>query len=562
MVIKHNTEADYTSRQIGITNRALAKSTEKLSTSYRVNRAADDAAGLAVSEGMRGQIRGLDRGAMNTEEATGFCQVADGAMQELEDIVHRIRQLSVQSADDTNTEQDRVMIQHEIEQLIVEVERITDDTEYNTIKVFNDNSSSSKGSARGLEKVLGQSQLSTDKYGMNMKDTIDFSVGTWNRTGKEADASGGYYDNAVNKVIADINTDTGGAITSIPKSIPSSSNSVQKIVSGNYTVTVTYGNLKPDGRTRLISKVQMETYDPATGQTTPPKNYSLSRVGPGWTDGTQGYGDKTEYSCAWIDFDGLGTKYKLSDLYGEGFNTGCGHCRGENRYNIRFTGSGGDSFKVEPNPDKTGRYWYTVTVDISSCTSGSDIINRIVDAANSYPAFTGHYVQFAHENGGSKLYLYDTTPGTTTGIFNPYIVSTDSTMKEEKRALGIQVGGNSGQLVALDKPYLDKYSLGVAWVDLTTRVGAEEAMVSCDDAIDILNLKRSHMGSMVNRFGHAYDNDLNGSENIQASESLIRDLDMADEMVKYSASRIVQQAAQSMLSQANSSKDGVLALFR
>ena len=99
-------------------------------------------------------------------------------------------------------------------------------------------------------------------------------------------------------------------------------------------------------------------------------------------------------------------------------------------------------------------------------------------------------------------------------------------------------------------------------VNLTKRESAENAISVCDGAIDILNQERSRMGSMVVRLSHAYDNVKNAGENMQSSESLVRDLDMADELVKHSANNIILQAAQSMLSQANSSKDGVMALFR
>lgn len=106
---------------------------------YRINRSADDAAGLSISEKMRGQIRGLMQRARNTEDGMNFCQVADGAMQELEGIIHRIRELSVQASNDTYIEPDRETIQKEVEHLIGEIDRITDDTEFNTIKVFKKN---------------------------------------------------------------------------------------------------------------------------------------------------------------------------------------------------------------------------------------------------------------------------------------------------------------------------------------------------------------------------------------------------------------------------------------
>ena len=104
--------------------------------------------------------------------------------------------------------------------------------------------------------------------------------------------------------------------------------------------------------------------------------------------------------------------------------------------------------------------------------------------------------------------------------------------------------------------------LGLSMLNLTTRENANHSISVCDYALDILNSERAYMGTMVNRFDHAYNNDLNSSENLQVSESLIRDLDMADEMVKHAANSIMQQSIQSLFSQANSSKEGVRALFQ
>lgn len=557
MVIAHNLEANFANRQIGVVNKALVKNTEKLSTSYRINHAADDAAGIAVSEGMRGQIRGLNRGALNTQEGANFCQVADGAMQELESIVQRIRVLSVQSANDTNTEKDRITLQYEVDQLVEEVDRITNETEYNTIRVFSDNSVDIQGKDYGLSKVLGKDHVyQADK----MDYPISFLNAGWNNTGKEVDAPGGTYDTNLNKILTDIQNATSNGIT-IPQNAPASGASSITVNSGNYTATVEYNNIKQDG-TRLISRVVLSdsSVQPATTKT-----YDVYAG----VCGTKGVGSSTQYFGAWVDFEGLGKNYSLSELYGQGFNTGCMHCDGYNRYNVLFTGSVCDktnadgvnySFKSEYNVTNN---IHTLTVNLSGCKSGEEIVKRIMSAANSQASFTDHFIQMAYNDGEpAKLHLYDDVPNSRASEFEPAIRNKNGLVLEAGRSLGIQVGGNSNQVVLIDQPYMSASRLGLTILDLTTRENAGHSITVCDYALDILNTERAYMGSMVNRFDHAYDNDLNGSENLQASESLIRDLDMADEMVKYSTNQIVQQAAQSILSQANSSKDGVLALFR
>lgn len=131
MVIQHNMNAMNASRQLGLVTGGLAKSSEKLSSGYRINRAADDAAGLSISEKMRRQIRGLDRASENIEDGISLCQVADGALNETVDILQRMRELAVQSANGTNSVSDRRSIEMEITQLKSEVDRIAETTKFN-----------------------------------------------------------------------------------------------------------------------------------------------------------------------------------------------------------------------------------------------------------------------------------------------------------------------------------------------------------------------------------------------------------------------------------------------
>lgn len=142
MVIQHNISAMNANRQLGITQGQLQKSTEKLSSGYRINRAGDDAAGLAISEKMRGQIRGLNQASTNSEDGISLVQTAEGALQETQNILQRMRELAVQAANDTNTDDDRTQIQKEITQLTNEVDRIATTSEFNTKKLLD-------GSQRG-----------------------------------------------------------------------------------------------------------------------------------------------------------------------------------------------------------------------------------------------------------------------------------------------------------------------------------------------------------------------------------------------------------------------------
>ena len=137
MIINHNMAAMNTHRQLGSNNAAAANNIEKLSSGLKINRAGDDAAGLAISEKMRGQIRGLDMAAKNSQDGISMIQTAEGALNETHDILQRMRELAVQSGNDTNTAADRGQLQLEMDDLIEEIDRIANQTEFNTQKLLN-----------------------------------------------------------------------------------------------------------------------------------------------------------------------------------------------------------------------------------------------------------------------------------------------------------------------------------------------------------------------------------------------------------------------------------------
>ena len=136
MVVQHNMTAMNANRQLGITQNAQAKSSEKLSTGYRINRAGDDAAGLSISEKMRSQIRGLNKASDNAQNGISLIQVAEGALNETHSILQRMNELATQAANDTNTSVDRNAIQSEIDQLTSEVDRIRSTTQFNSMNLL------------------------------------------------------------------------------------------------------------------------------------------------------------------------------------------------------------------------------------------------------------------------------------------------------------------------------------------------------------------------------------------------------------------------------------------
>lgn len=136
MIINHNMSAMYANRQLGVTQTDVAKNIEKLSSGQRINRAGDDASGLAVSEKMRGQIRGLNQATRNIENGVSFIQTTEGYLQETQDILHRVRELSVQSANGIYTDEDRMQIQVEVSQLVDEINRIASHAQFNGMNIL------------------------------------------------------------------------------------------------------------------------------------------------------------------------------------------------------------------------------------------------------------------------------------------------------------------------------------------------------------------------------------------------------------------------------------------
>ena len=191
MVVQHNLTAMNANRMLGITTGAQAKSTEKLSSGYRINRAADDAAGLSISEKMRRQIRGLDQASTNADDGISAVQTAEGALNEVQDMLQRMNELAVQAANGTNSENDRSYIQSEIDQLATEIDRVAETTKFNETYLLKGDGVGGKyvdlgttTACTGLTLVNGQQatpatgvDYSTDRdVQMKVAHTLDFSA--------------------------------------------------------------------------------------------------------------------------------------------------------------------------------------------------------------------------------------------------------------------------------------------------------------------------------------------------------------------------------------------------
>jgi flagellin len=161
MVVQHNLQAMNSNRMLGLTQNTISKSTERLSSGYRINRAADDAAGLAISEKMRKQIKGLNQASSNAQDGISCVQTAEGALAEVEDMLQRMNQLAVQAANGTNSESDRTNIQDEIDQLVTEIDRVSETTKFNEIYLL-------KGSTDGGTLAKAQFNYTENQAGLKI----------------------------------------------------------------------------------------------------------------------------------------------------------------------------------------------------------------------------------------------------------------------------------------------------------------------------------------------------------------------------------------------------------
>ncbi len=155
MIINHNMSALYADRQLGVTQVDVAKNIEKLSSGQRINRAGDDASGLAVSEKMRSQIRGLNQAERNIQNGVSFIQATEGYLQETQDILHRLRELSVQSANGIYSDEDRLQIQVEVSQLVDEVNRIASHAQFNGMNMLTGAFAQDSASGRVMQLQIG-----------------------------------------------------------------------------------------------------------------------------------------------------------------------------------------------------------------------------------------------------------------------------------------------------------------------------------------------------------------------------------------------------------------------
>ena len=539
MVIQHNMQAANANRQLGTIVSNQSKATEKLSSGYRINRAADDAAGLSISEKMRSQIRGLNQASTNAEDGISLIQTAEGALTESHSILQRMRELSVQAANGTETDDDREAVQNEISQLQDELDRIADTTEFNTMKLLNGNLDGSSNSTTSAGPKFGvydkdlQAFVSSDIAGVSVDVTTNAKEGgesaIWDAAGTKLTLSlkdGKVYNQAeIDDLIKNAKQENSQA-TGTPANVS------VKFSTGVFTSTKLKGTATAAGKKSASTATKIT--DAANTNYVGANSIKIS---------SKKYGEDNDVKIS-LKFDAEVGDDKVS-------------CTKSATYDA----DGSIKTKGE----------YVLSLQAGKTYTEQDIEKLLKDAGLDYDVeLTGPDPDNSDE--ANTLFVTDSTVKTTITLANgaglgdtdAYLGQTNYDVSTAGEGLTLQIGANEGQTMSLNIGDMSATALGVSGnsINIATQDGASKATTVIDDAIKKVSAQRSSLGAVQNRLEHTISNLDTSSENLQTAESRIRDVDMAEEMVEYSKNNILQQAAQSMLAQANQSTQGVLSLLQ
>lgn len=273
MRIQHNIAALNTHRNLGANQASAAKNLEKLSSGFKINRAGDDAAGLAISEKMRGQISGLDMASKNASDSISLIQTAEGALSETHSILQRMRELAVQSSNDTNTSEDREKLQSEVDQLAKEINRISNTTEFNTKNLLNGNVSGS--AAASTSAVSKKDGALTFHIGANASQTMSLEISAMDAntlgvgTGKDEAATG---------IAINTQADAETAITKIDEAINTVSKTRSNLGAVQNRLEHTITNLGTSSENLTAAESRIRDTDMAAEMMSFTKNNILSQA--------------------------------------------------------------------------------------------------------------------------------------------------------------------------------------------------------------------------------------------------------------------------------------------
>jgi len=543
MIVQHNLTAMNANRMLGIVSNNQAKSTEKLSSGFRINRAADDAAGLAISEKMRSQIRGLTQASTNAEDGISMIQTAEGALNESHSILQRMRQLAVQAANGTETDNDRDNIQDEIEQLQDELDRIAETTEFNTMKLLDgtfdgtNTSTTTAGPKYGMYDGNLGAFITSDIKGVQVTVNTSATVGgesaIWNSSG-----TGLTISLAKNKTYTQADID--GLIKNAKQEDSTAANTPANITMKLATGVFTASNATPITSAATVAGTK------ATGSATITGSNFVGATSITITSNK--YGNDYNIGIK-ILFDADAGKEDVeiatSPVYDMTGGTIAAAVTTPAGYDIHL--QSGKEYTAEDIEDLMATAGLSVKVELAGAASpGTDEPNTL------FITNSNQVIEFAL-SGGTGL-----------GDDDAFLTQANYDSVASSGGMILQVGANEGQTMQFNIGDMSAAALGVSGnnVRVDTQDRASSAITTIDKAIEKVSKQRSTLGAVQNRLEHTIANLDTSAENLQQAESRIRDVDMAAEMVEYSKYNILSQASQSMLAQANQSTQGVLSLLQ
>jgi len=511
MRINNNLMAMNTHRQLGVAGNNGAKSMEKLSSGYRINRAGDDAAGLAISEKMRGQIRGLGQASRNAQDAISLVQTAEGALNETQAILQRMRELAVQSSTDTNVDVDRDALQNEINQLATEITRISETTEFNT------------------QSLLSGDFKGTFHIGANEGQNMKLEIGDMSAQALKVSGSG-----------------EGKATFELE-----ATDEADFIATAN-TNAISAGENE-------FNVVELDNIAMADGTIA---NYGLSNEA----------GDIVAVSTDGQEYEFLDDAYSVGNLALQtptASSIDFGHDVTSGKVTFTATDDG-------TNYDLTNITATSATINVEGLATG-DYTVADFDSSVHLTDVSFHATNSAADS--IEQVLLDADNNVVAVKFNDADSSTYVTAGDFYAISDLDLTADVGGTAELDDTVIasgvdalftkDDFAEGDSFsvkadggIDISTQETASAAITTINDALESVSAERSKLGAVQNRLEHTIKNLDTSAENLQASESRIRDVDMAKEMMEQTKQQILQQASTAMLAQANTAPQTVLQLLR
>ena len=605
-------------RQLGLTTRKNDKNTERLSSGYRINRAADDASGLSISEKMRRQVRGLTQAALNAQDGVSMVQIGEGALNEVHDMLHRANELAVKAATGTLQDVDRAMIDAEIQQLKAEIDRTARNTTFNEIPLFPENGLSPLST--GFMESKSYDITYNLKDGSVMVNGAAAGPGAAGRAGLTVSSGNVLADTIANELVPNAVQQIFDAFPSLKNNVGSDtinmSLDVSYIDGPNRTLAYasfrySYGGGRPYG---MGIRVDISDFSKADAEGTGPKTEALKStiahelmhtvMQYTLTDGMSGrFGEKypawfTEgtaqlagggYSTGWNDTLSYYAQYLTSAndtsqdnnirSYLQKFtmnNRPYGHGYLGAAY-LGYLANGGGavtSANIAQGMDKI----FTDLLNGQSLESAiqkntgisTSQLNNLFSIGDQNLTEFVRKLSYASRNGAGSVITTGLDVGGSSLLGNnasalnqpfridPFKVTVNLSGPSD---LGLQVGAEPGQHIEIDLYQMSSRALGLEDMNVRSTDDADRAIDQLKYAIGCVSNVRSQYGALQNRLEHTINNLNNITENTTEAESRIRDADIATEMVEYSNNQILMQAGASMLAQANQHSQLILSLL-